>query len=439
MRNRYVRKAQYQKIISNLAMMCIMAQIGNPVALAATNKDLTSFIGEVGNEIVVTVEEETVEETSRFKLGGDATLGDFIRTRETNKTKQSTNSSSGKTGTVNKTSKKDTYSYDKMTYYGAYSGKPYETTKAIIAKRPELQKDIEDYFGYNNIHPVYKYSIQWNDDLWTAYTHSQNSLVRKALNSKKMRLELGDIAVKHGLVNRNDTKASAHIALFTYFGIINDEDGLIKYKNGTKDYLTRQQAATLLFKFMHPMSYLDSPTDARRTSYTETILGEDNKYEPFVENYEGKMLLGNWENGFTKEEIESPMTRMEFIWMVIKAYFPDFLDEARRSKTTSADLFTDIKKSNLASSEKISAKLKLMEDWNTPVPGSANKEFRYCLENKLIPEEYDAVIEAAYELGMLKPDSKGRANLWKNITMSQALRMLIDAAEGSLKAVSQTK
>jgi len=439
MRAKFLQKVKKHFIIPTLTMLCILAQAGSPVALAATNKDLTSFIGEVGNEIVVTVEEETVAEAPRFKLGGDGTLGDFIRTRETNKTKQSTNSSSGKTGTVNKTSKKDTYSYDKMTYYGAYSGKPYETTKAIIAKRPELQKDIENYFGYNNIHPVYKYSHQWNDDLWTAYTHSQNSSVRKALNSKKMRLELGDIAVKHGLVNRNDTKASAHIALFTYFGIINDEDGLIKYKNGTKDYLTRQQAATLLFKFMHPMSFLDSPTDAERTSYTETILGEDNKYEPFVERYESKMLLGDGENGFTKKEIESPMTRMEFIWMVIKAYFPDFLDEARRSKTTSADIFTDIKKSNLVEAEKIYSKLKLLRSDGDWVPGATNKEARYCLENKLILEEYDAVIEAAYELGMLKPDSKGRANLWKNITMSQALRMLIDAAEGSLKAVSQTK
>lgn len=420
MRNRYVRKAQYQKIISNLAMMCIMAQIGNPVALAATNKDLTSFIGEVGNEIVVTVEEETVEETSSF-----APSKSYVK--------------KSNASTQKKASKKDTYSYDKMTYYGAYSGKPYETTKAIIAKRPELQKDIEDYFGYNNIHPVYKYSIQWNDDLWTAYTHSQNSLVRKALNSKKMRLELGDIAVKHGLVNRNDTKASAHIALFTYFGIINDEDGLIKYKNGTKDYLTRQQAATLLFKFMHPMSYLDSPTDAERTSYTETILGEDNKYEPFVENYEGKMLLGNWENGFTKKEIESPMTRMEFIWLVVKAYYPDFLADARRSKTTSADIFTDIKKSNLVEAEKIYSKLKLLRSDGSTVPGADNKEARYCLENKLILEEYDAVIEVAYNLGMLQPDSKGRANLWKNITMSQALRMLIDGAEGLMQIKAQSK
>ena len=416
MRAKFLQKVKKHFIIPTLTMLCILAQAGSPVALAATNKDLTSFIGEVGNEVVVTVEEETVEETSSF-----APSKSYVKKS-------------------NASTQKNTYSYDKMTYYGAYSGKPYETTKAIIAKRPELQKDIENYFGYNNIHPVYKYSKQWNDDLWTAYTHSQNSLVRKALNSKKMRLELGDIAVKHGLVNRNDTKASAHIALFTYFGIINDEDGLIKYKNGTKDYLTRQQAAALLFKFMHPMSYLDSPTDAERTSYTETILGEDNKYEPFVENYEGKMLLGDEENGFTKKEIESPMTRMEFIWLVVKAYYPDFLADARRSKTTSADIFTDIKKSNLlVEAEKIYPKLKLLRSDGSFVPGAANKVARYCLENKLILEEYDAVIEAAYELGMLKPDSKGRANLWKNITMSQALRMLIDAAEGSLKAVSQTK
>lgn len=439
MRAKFLQKVKKHFIIPTLTMLCILAQAGSPVALAATNKDLTSFIGEVGNEIVVTVEEETVAETSSFAPSKSASISSYVKksNASTTTSKQSKSTSSG---TQKKASKKGTYSDDKMTYYGAYSGKPYETTKAIIAKRPELQKDIENYFGYNNIHPVYKYSIQWNDDLWTAYTHSQNSLVRKALNSKKMRLEIGDIAVKHGLVNRNDTKASAHIALFTYFGIINDEDGLIKYKNGTKDYLTRQQAATLLFKFMHPMSYLDSPTDAERTSYTEKILGEDNKYEPFVERYEGKMLLGNWENGFTKKEIESPMTRLEFIWMVIKAYFSDLLADARRSKTTSADLFTDIKKSNLlVEAEKIYPKLKLLRSDGSFVPGAANKVARYCLENKLILEEYDAVIEAAYELGMLKPDSKGRANLWKNITMSQALRMLIDAAEGSLKLVSQTK
>ena len=66
-------------------------------------------------------------------------------------------------------------------------------------------------------------------------------------------------------------------------------------------------------------------------------------------------------------------------------------------------------------------------------PGANNKAYRYCLKNKKLLSEYDAALEVAYKLGMLKPDSKGRSNIWKNITMSQALRMLIDATEGSMK------
>ena len=38
----------------------------------------------------------------------------------------------------------------------------------------------------------------------------------------------------------------------------------------------------------------------------------------------------------------------------------------------------------------------------------------------------DAHIQAAYKLGILKKDSKGDANLFKNVTYSEAVRMLIN-------------
>ena len=410
-------KVKKRLLVSTLTMLCIMAQVGSPVALAASNKDITDLINDVGHGISIVIEEDIVQEQESETAS---------KSKEQAKPKVTTKK-------ANK-DKRDTFSSDGRYYYGAYTGTAYKTTSGWTS-HPELRKDLEDYLGYNALqHNTYTAGGSlWQDkrnvDLFTVYTRA-NSTIGKAMNNKTMKLKLGDIAVKNGLVNRNDTTASAHVALFTYYNIINTDDGLMDYKNTTKDYISRQQAYLVMGRFMHPSGYFDLVEQEKsRSQEIIDIMGEDNGYLQSIINYQGNMLLGSGESGFTKKEMESPILRIELIYTLIRQHFPNEYWEAVASKETSATYFSDIKKSDIVDYNKFEAKHKLQDNGYITVPGKSNKLFRAALKEKVLLPEYDAAIECAYNLGILKPTKDGKSNIWKKATMSQTLRFLLDSAD----------
>ena len=421
-------KVKKRLLVSTLTMLCIMAQVGSPVALAASNKDITALINEVGHELSVVVEEDTIQSQSVGFSSSRTSRG--LSSYTTNKTKEQAKPKV--TTTANK-DKRDTFSSDGRYYYGAYTGKAYKTTSGWTS-HPELRKDLEDYLGYNALqHNTYTAGGSlWQDkrnvDLFTVYTRA-NSTIGKAMNNKTMKLKLGDIAVKNGLVNRNNTTASAHIALFTYYNIINTDDGLMDYKNTTKDYISRQQAYLVMGRFMHPNGYYDISFEELEDTYTGKTIGINNGYSPFISLHSGNMLLDSGESGFTKKEMESPILRIELIYTLIRQYFPNEYWEAVASKETSATYFSDIKKSDIVDYNKFEAKHKLQDNGYITVPGKSNKLFRAALKEKVLLPEYDAAIECAYNLGILKPTKDGKSNIWKKATMSQTLRFLLDSAD----------
>lgn len=339
--------------------------------------------------------------------------------------------------------RKGLYNIDKAYNYGQYTGSKYLTAIGTASLHTDLKNDLENYFRLKN--------LLWDgwspSTFWGVYagTSHINNPIHKALNSSKQQLELGDIAVENGLVSTNNTKASAIIPLATYFGIVNRDDGLLDYNNGTSAYLSRSEAALMIGRFMHPDSYMDSSSheeskDQDWANDAYEILGKDSGYAPYLTYYDGQMmggclLLGSGKYGWTEKSLASNETRLEFIYTIIYRYFPDELRDtmikAEKSGETSADYFKDINKKDIHVEASFYKDNKLLNKYGDDVDGASNKAFRLCLENKELLSKYDAAVVTAYKLGILTPDDNGNANLFKPVTMSQGLRFLVASAEAT--------
>jgi len=409
-------------VISTLTMICILAQLGSSVVMAASNKDLVTIINEVGTETVVVIEEDELKTTVTV-TGGSS--GKSIDTTDSAYKSPGLNLT---THTTTKKDKKSTYSADGRYYYGGYTGTPYVTTKYLSEQHPQLKKDLEDMFGAKNLIFEDK-TYGYNTTLWDVLIRKNNP-VYKAVNNEKLKLQLGEIGVKNKLQTQPDFASSHLVPLFTYYGIINTKDGLLDYTHNTNDYLTRQQAALMLGRFMHPESYMMDSLNGSSKS--------DGLYNAYVSFYSGQMMLRpGGENGLTQEELEAPITKLEMLYMILQSYFPSDVLAARASKKTCIDIFNDITKSNVITDSWVK-KNNLLDQYGDLV--DANIIARKALEQKRISIT-DGIAEAAYDLGILKPDGKGNANLLKPLTKSQALRMLAETAfvvaEGRSKTFGQ--
>ena len=406
MKDRFKRRI----LISTLTMLCICSQLGNTTVMAMSNKDIIDLINDVGHEISIVIEEDIVQEQESETAS---------KSKEQAKPKVTTKK-------ANK-DKKGTYSSDKRYYYGGYTGTEYKTTKYYSEQHPELKADLEDYLGESNLFNLGTLTRTGHRDGKITVLHwfimYNKSIGYKVINSKTMRKELGEIGVKNGLQKKSNYASSHLVPLFTYYGVINTPDGLLDYTHSTTDYLSRQQAALMLGRYWNPESYIMDSIDGSSK--------EDGLYSAYVAHYKGNMLLQDGKYGYTEKDLEAPMTRLEFIALIVNSYFPDDYWAARQSKKTSIDFFTDINKKDLVSWDSIYNKNKLA--YNTPtgdevISGGDNKAFRITSKDKVLLPAHDAIVEAAYNLGILKPTKDGKANLFKPITKSQALRMLADAS-----------
>lgn len=407
MSSKFIHRLKKRLLIPTLTMLVIVSQIAPLTASAATNNDIMDLINSSGTEISIVIDEDAVAAPVK-----------------SNKGKHTSSNSSNDNDNVGDTYKssninKDGYSSDGRKASGGYTDAVYDTTLALSEANMGLKNDLDNYFGEKNLIITGMKQYSYCTALWNAITQSKNNPVAKALNSKTQRLELGKIAVKNDLVSKDNYAASHLVGLFTYYGVINRDDGLLQYSNSSKAYVTRAEATLMLSRFMHPDTYFDLSVQGIKDSYVYDILG-DSSYAPSINHYTSAMLIDNGLSPYTKKELNSPMTRIEFITMLIESYFFNDRAAAHDTKATAASIFKDIDKGDYVTTK--------WEKSRGITNAKANDFIRAMLKDGKITEVDDDVIEAAYNLGILKKDAKGNANLFKNITYSQAIRMLADSA-----------
>lgn len=319
----------------------------------------------------------------------------------------------------------------------------YPTTKYLSEQHPELKYDLDDYFGEENLFRIP--SIVQNVDggfvvgetmgAGTPLKYGKSNLssaiyykdsVYKALKSKNQQAELTKIAVKNGLIDDKNHKVAPYLALFTYYGILNRGDGFLDFNKSSKAYLTREQADLMLGRFMHSETYFEAGKNIKKYphDYTRHMMISDSGDKPI-----------------TAKELSSNITKLEFIYMITECYFKDKVNECSDAFVVekngelymedntfwSAKVFNDIDKKDWIKADWIKSK---------GLYGKGQNEIgRAILKYKKLDSDLDNYIQAAYKLGILKKDSEGNANLFKNISYSDAITILINT--GLAKADQQ--
>ena len=396
MSEKFIKRLKKRIVISTLTMFVILSQTVPTIASAATNDDIMNAINnDIGTEIGIVIEEDAVEvpvANPVAKERSEDTSDNW--TSNYSYSNQRKEWSDGDEG----------YNSDGREHTSRSDGNVYKTAKYWAEQHPELKEDLDNYFGEKNLFNMGDINYKGQRTcLWDAITYKDQ--VYKALKNKTQRSDLAKIAVENGIIEKESYKAAPYVALFEYYGIINRADGLLDYDNSTKAYLSREQAALMLGRFMHSDSYI----------------GFDGDYGDYVEYYDSSMLLGDDEKAVTSKELKSSMTRLEFIYLLVDSYFPSDVQEARAdgSSKDAAKIFEDIDKDDYITTEWVKGKGLYGKGPNE----AARAMFKY---NK-IDDDTDAHVQAAYKLGILTKDSKGNSNLFDNVTYSQAVRMLINA------------
>ena len=402
MSERFIKRLKKRIVISTLTMFVILSQTVPTIVNAATNDDIMNAINnDIGTEIGIVIEEDAIEAPAANPV---------VKERSESATNDNWTSNTSRYSTRSYSSG---YSPDGREYLDVYTNVWYKTAKYWSEQHPDLKEDLDNYFGEKNL--VKMGDINGIGDrtcLWDAITYKDQ--VYKALKSKTQREQLAKIAVENDIIAKETYKAAPYVALFEYYGIINRADGLLDYSNSTKAYLSREQAALMLGRFMHPDAFFGS----------EMKENKNDAYKAYTDYYGRRMLLGfGADKGeeVTAKELSSNMTRLEFIYLITERYFRDDVYEARQdgSDTDAAKIFKDIDKGDYGTAE-------LYKKEGVYGKGDNNIN-RVSLKYKKLDRDMDAHIQAAYKLGILKKDSKGDANLFKNVTYSEAVRMLINA------------
>lgn len=310
----------------------------------------------------------------------------------------------------------------------------YPTTRYFSEQHPKLKDNLDSYFGEEklfriaSIVPNGPNGQYWfgEHDFGSMFKNGRDSLFRaisykdsvyEALKSKTQREELAKIAVENGLIDDVTHNAAPYLALFTYYGVLHRNDDIFSYDSGSKSYLSREQADLMLGRFMSSERYFEA----------------GKAMKGFPHYYTDAMLIsGSGKKPITAKELASSITKVEFIYMITEAYFEDQVKECSDAFVIekngesyledntfwSAKAFNDINKKDWATAEWIKSK---------NLYGKGQSEIgRALVKNKKIDNDLDNHIQAAYKLGILNKDSKGNANLFKNISFNEAIIMLVD-------------
>ena len=399
MSEKFIKRLKKRIVISTLTMFVILSQTVPTIVNAASNDDIMDVINGGGTETSIVIEEDAIEAPAANPVVKERSedTSDNNWTSNYSYSNQRKEWSDGDEG----------YNSDGREHTSRSDGNVYKTAKYWAEQHPELKEDLDNYFGEKNLFNMGDINYKGQRTcLWDAITYKDQ--VYKALKNKTQRSDLAKIAVENGIIEKESYKAAPYVALFEYYGIINRDDGLLDYSSGSKSYLTREQAALMLGRFMHPDSYI----------------GFDETYESYSSYYDKDMLIGAGKNAVTEKELASNMTRLEFIYMLVGSYFPTDMHEAMAdgSHKDAAKIFKDIDKGDYINDSWLKSR--------GIIKSTTNDIEREMVKAGKLSEDEDAHIQAAYKLGILTKDSKGNANLFEPITFDEAIIMLINAGIG---------
>lgn len=415
-----------KKVMKIYVLIMIIVALSSPITVNALTEDA---MVEIANEQAIEVEYE--EPVLNSYISGDRVYLSNLFGNDTSTTSTASNNTATKkaspTAIPTATPK---VNLSKGIGITLKDGKYFQAVGELTTY-PELRKALENKFGRQAMLNDYQ-NIESNRTLYSTLMYAKKTDINKNLINtvltSKGRLEIGNIAVKNGLIGGNNWAASGYVPFFYYYGILGKDNG-----NGAFDYVnskevTRKQGAYLLERYMNPSGLAEKQFGSKESD-AYAIMGND-VYVAHVNKLGDNMFIRvktnvteNTQAGVDKKELGQSMTRLEAVYIIMNTYFKPEVDFALKTSQTSSYYFKDIDKATIYSDKDMCTKfgIKYYDDENLV---NTNLKARVILKNKVLNKQTDAVIEAAYRIGLLKKDSKGNARLFENVTQSEFIRML---------------
>lgn len=271
---------------------------------------------------------------------------------------------------------------------------------------PKMREALEDKFSDEEL---------YEGSVWTAPGRTWKYL-RGYYNNKEERAELNKLAAETMSNVKSTDKEAALVAIATYYGVINDMDKLNTYSRSKT--ISRYSLAYLTYRTY----YTEGITGGFDYEDALNYIGKTSKnagYAPYVEatrntslleckrkiDSTGKVTSGT--NTATSQEMASAATRMEVLYSAVSFNYSSIHSAMCQDKAYKAKALKNIKK--------VFKDIKVVKD------GKVSD--RTMTKGTTLDESTAVMVYAMYEAGIIKPDSKGNANLGKKCTQKEALEM----------------
>ena len=286
-------------------------------------------------------------------------------------------------------------------------GKIYKSVKGYT-NYPKMRAALEDKFSESEL---------YGGSIWTAPGRTWR-LLREYMNDKEQRAELNKIAAETMSTVKSTDKEAALVAIATYYGVINDEDKLNTYSRSKT--ISRYSLAYLTYRTYYAEGVSGGLTTGVYKG-VENYIGKTSKYAGYVKyvgatsdtsllsckskSDSGKVSTGT--NTATTQEMASAATRMEVLYSAVSFNNGTVKAAMSQDKAYKAKALKNIKK--------VFKDIKVVKD------GKVSD--RTMTKGTTLDESTAVMVYAMYEAGIIKPDSKGNANLGKKCTQKEALEM----------------
>lgn len=292
--------------------------------------------------------------------------------------------------------------------------------------------------------------------------------MEKALKNTEDRKFLTDLAVQYNITTASDTSAPEAV-LAVYYGIVNNDLSNTNFKYNANKKITREEFAILMTKFTGGWKTLDYANGTTMGATKKEFSADNWKFMSQYKNcktfnymaYAGvldnpinslntvilNIKTGKFKYITSKKQMQSSISKIEVLRMIACAYASQsttckdskgkYLEDSAYNydvsnyvKVTDKELIKVIKKYHLSSNptKYLKAAKKFDGSGYRTITRKDDEDYLILKKSKQLSIASLKALAKCDKLGIIKPNSAGKINLYATVTEKEALKLLTKGA-----------
>lgn len=325
-----------------------------------------------------------------------------------------------------------------------------------------MRKAIEEHFGISNIYSAHdKDGYVQAQGSPLSFVLSQNARMKQALKKPEDRKFLTDLAVQYNITTADDTSAPEAV-LAVYYGIVNNDFSNTNFKYNANKKITREEFDIMMKKFVSGWKTLDYANGSTMGA-TKAEFNFDGNWKLMSQYKNSKTwlymtyasVLDNPINPLTtvvshkpykvkhcisKKQMKSSISKIEVLRMIAGAYASQSLECKDSSdiynssvnnyiKVTDKELIKVIKKYHLSSNPtKYLKAAKKLKNGDRTITRKDDEDYLILKKSKQLSIASLKALAKCDKMGIIKPNSASKINLYATVTEKEALKLLTKGA-----------